>query len=86
MLSGNLCTSSTGELVNNLSATGSSIGHVNIKASLFVDDTWTPNTNVLDSSNAHNQFVSFTKRKRLGLNDKCVALGVNLKKGDAKRN
>ena len=84
VLSGNLCTSSTGELVSNLSATGSSIGHVNIKASLFVDDTWTPNTNVLDSSNAHNQFVSFTKRKRLGLNDKCVVLGVNLKKGDAK--
>lgn len=84
VLSGNLCTSSTGELNDNLNGTGATIGNVNIKASLFVDDTWTPNTNVLDSSVAHNQFVSFTKRKRLGLNDKCVALGINLKKDDPK--
>ena len=84
VLSGNLCTSSTGELNNNLQSGGAPINNVNIKASLFVDDTWTPNTNVLDSCKTHTQFVCFTKRKRLGLNDKCVALGINLKKGDAK--
>ena len=84
VLSGNLCTASTGELHNNLDFCGVTINSTNISASLFVDDTWTPNTNVLDSSHAHDQFVSFTKRKRLGLNDKCVALGINLKKGDAK--
>lgn len=84
VLSGNLCTSSTGELNNNLETGGAPIITANIKASLFVDDTWTPSTNVLDSTTAHEQFVCFTKRKRLGLNDKCVALAINLKKGDAK--
>ena len=84
VLSGNLCTSSTGELNRNLSSNGASIITANIKASLFVDDTWTPNTNVLDSSTAHHEFVMFTKRKRLGLNDKCVAMAMNLKKDNAK--
>ena len=84
VLSGNLCTASTGELKSNLDFCGVAINRTNISASLFVDDTWTPNTNVLDSSHAHSQFVSFTKRKRLGLNDKCVALAINLKQGDVK--
>ena len=84
VLSGNLCTASTGELKNNLDFCGVTIHSTSIRASLFVDDTWTPNTNVLDSSRAHSQFLSFTKRKRLGLNDKCEALAINLRKGDAR--
>ena len=82
VLSGNLCTASTGELPKNVRHGGASINSVIIRTGLFVDDSILANTDVVDTSDSHDDFMLFTNRKRLGVNGpKCVNIVVNAWKG-----
>ena len=75
VLGSNLCSSSTGEFCDETSGGGVNIGSLNIKSSLFVDDTTTIDGNCQDSSDSHRQIVLFARKKRLTFShEKCIVL------------
>ena len=76
-----LCCASTGQLCDEDDVGGASVGCLTIHSTLYMDDC---NRFAIDDINdvltAHEKFVLFSIRKRLGLNpDKCFLLVVNKK-------
>ena len=84
VLGGILCSSSTAEYCDEKRVGGVSVGDVQIPAIMYVDDTNDVNTNINDTIEAHNNFIRFSARKRLQLNEeKCSILIVNKKQTDS---
>ena len=80
---GILCSSSTGEVADEIQTGGTQIGTSSIKVLTYVDDIATINTETGDVYYSHERVVWFSKKKRLDLSvGKCVILPVNLKKTD----
>ena len=75
-----LCCASTGQICENDSIGGASVGTLTIHSTVYVDDCnrYTCDTNDLEA--AHEKFVVFSLIKRSNLNaDKCVVLPINKK-------
>ena len=80
---GILCSSSTGEVANEIKAGGAQIGTSTVKALTYVDDIATVNTLTDDVYYSHDRVKWFSDKKRLGLSvGKCIILPINLRKSD----
>ena len=83
VLGSNLCSSSTAEFCDEKDGGGINVGGLNVRASLFVDDTTTIDSNAADSTSSHRQVVQFARKKRLTFShEKCIVLIINQTKKD----
>ena len=85
VLSTSLCGSTTSQLtkeLDQLADCGANILSAQVKEVLFVDDTTTANNTTTGTVKSHEQFMRFSRRKRLGVNaTKCFQVIVNPPKG-----
>ena len=80
---GILCSSSTGEVADEIKAGGTQIGTSTIKALTYVDDIATVNTLTDNVYYSHEKVKWFSDKKRRGLSvGKCIILPINLRKSD----